>query len=184
MKSVDEIIALYERHGSDFYSEDISQIDHAVQAANLALASGASSDLVLASLLHDIGHLMHLDALGADDSHFTQDLRHEKVGADELAQQFPAAVTEPIRWHVAAKRWLCARDPEYAAALSEASKQSLHFQGGPMSATECADFESHKWFKEAVQLRRWDDEAKVVGLNSDPLSTFCEVLWVTAKNIS
>ncbi len=184
MKSVDEIIALYERHGSDFYSEDISQVDHAVQAANLATVSGASSNLVLAALLHDIGHLMHLDAMGADDSHFTQDLRHEKVGADELALQFPAAVIEPIRGHVAAKRWLCARDTEYAAALSEASKQSLHFQGGPMSATECADFESHKWFKEAVQLRRWDDEAKVVGLDSDPLSTFCEVLWVTAKNIS
>jgi phosphonate degradation associated HDIG domain protein len=176
MKSVDEIIALYERHGSDFYSEDISQIDHAVQAANLALASGTSSDLVLASLLHDIGHLMHLDAMGADDSHFTQDLRHEKVGADELALQFPAAVIEPIRWHVAAKRWLCARDPEYAAALSEASKQSLHFQGGPMSATECAEFESHKWFKEAVQLRRWDDEAKVVGRDGDHLAQFCDVL--------
>jgi phosphonate degradation associated HDIG domain protein len=176
MKSVDEIIALYERHGSDFYSEDISQIDHAVQAANLALASGTSSDLVLASLLHDIGHLMHLDAMGADDSHFTQDLRHEKVGADELALQFPAAVIEPIRWHVAAKRWLCARDPEYAAALSEASKQSLHFQGGPMSATECAEFESHKWFKEAVQLRRWDDEAKVVGRDGDHLAQFRDVL--------
>ena len=176
MKSVDEIIALYERHGSDFYSEDISQIDHAVQAANLALASGTSSDLVLASLLHDIGHLMHLDAMGADDLHFTQDLRHEKVGADELALQFPAAVIEPIRWHVAAKRWLCARDPEYAAALSEASKQSLHFQGGPMSATECAEFESHKWFKEAVQLRRWDDEAKVVGRDGDHLAQFCDVL--------
>ena len=176
MKSVDEIVALYERHGSDFYSENISQVDHAVQATNLAVTSGASSDLVLASLLHDIGHLMHLDALGADDSHFTQDLRHEKVGADELALQFPASVTEPIRWHVAAKRWLCAKDPHYSAALSEASTESLIFQGGPMSETECTEFESNMWFNEAVQLRRWDDEAKVVGLNSAPLSMFKEIL--------
>jgi len=176
MKSIAEIIALYERHGSDFYSEDISQVDHAVQAANLALASGASSELVLAALLHDIGHLIHLDALGADDSHFTQDLRHEKVGADQLKLGFPDKVTEPIRWHVAAKRWLCAKDPHYSAALSEASTESLIFQGGPMSETECTEFESNMWFNEAVQLRRWDDEAKVVGLNSDPLSMFKEIL--------
>ena len=176
MKSVDEIIALYERHGSDFYSEDISQIDHAVQAANLALASGTSSDLVLASLLHDIGHLMHLDAIGASDSHFTQDLRHELVGADALIDFLSAAVTEPIRLHVAAKRWLCANDAEYFATLSEASKQSLHFQGGPMTAQECAELENQAWFNEAVQLRRWDDEAKVVGRDGDHLAQFRDLL--------
>lgn len=184
MKSVAEIIALYERYGSDFYSEDISQVDHAVQTAQLAIERGASRDLVLAALLHDIGHLMHLDALGADDSHFTQDLRHEIVGADELAQQFPTAVTEPIRWHVAAKRWLCTKDSAYVAALSDASKLSLQFQGGPMSAAECSDFESHQWFGEAVQLRRWDDEAKVVGLVADPLFKFCEILHLTVNKIS
>jgi predicted HD phosphohydrolase len=147
-----------------------------VQAANLALASGTSSDLVLASLLHDIGHLMHLDAIGASDSHFTQDLRHELVGADALTDCLSAAVTEPIRLHVAAKRWLCANDAEYFATLSEASKQSLHFQGGPMTAQECAELENQAWFNEAVQLRRWDDEAKVVGRDGDHLAQFRDLL--------
>jgi phosphonate degradation associated HDIG domain protein len=176
MTNVEQVVQLYERYGSDFYSEDISQVDHAVQSALLAADAGASNELILAALLHDIGHLMHLDAIGASDSHFTQDLRHEIVGADSLTDFLSAAVTEPIRLHVAAKRWLCANDAEYFATLSEASKQSLHFQGGSMTAQECAEFENQAWFNEAVQLRRWDDEAKVVGRDGDHLAQFRDLL--------
>ena len=176
MTTLEQVLQLYERHGSDFYAEDISQVDHAVQTALLAADAGASSELVLAALLHDVGHLMHLDALGAHDSHFTQDLRHELVGAEKLAQFLPEAVTEPIRLHVSAKRWLCAKDSAYAATLSDASKESLHFQGGPMSTQECEEFERQARFNDAVQLRRWDDEAKVVGRDGDHLAQFRDLL--------
>ena len=174
--SPEQVLDLFEKHGGDFYAEDVSQVDHAVQSALLAVANGSKRELVLAALLHDVGHLMHLDALGNDESHFQQDLRHETVAADALIGDLPPSVTEPIRMHVAAKRWLCANEQAYFAQLSEASKQSLEFQGGSMTKAECSKFEGNPWFADAVQLRRWDDEAKVVGLVADPMQRFRELL--------
>ena len=181
MKTPEAIVALYESFGSHFYSEEISQVDHAVQAAMLAQSNSESKELVLAALLHDIGHLVHLQALGNGEAHFSQDLRHEVVAADVLAGLLPNSVISPIRWHVAAKRWLCTTESGYLASLSRASVESLHFQGGIMTSSECAQFAEKGGFVDAIQLRRWDDEAKVVGIITDPIGEFRRLLaanWI------
>ena len=148
MSIVDEIIELFARRGGDVYfGEPVSQLEHALQAAFLAEQEGASDTLIAAALLHDIGHLAH--KLPEDIGDRGVDGRHEKVGALWLARYFPAAVTEPIRLHVAAKRYLCAMDDEYERGLSAASIQSLALQGGPMSDEEVREFEASAYARRA-----------------------------------
>ncbi|HVJ53963.1 MAG TPA: HD domain-containing protein [Aliidongia sp.] len=154
------ILALFERRGADAYSgEAVTQQAHALQCAALAEAEGAGEPLVLAALLHDIGHLVH-DA-GEDVAARGIDARHEAIGAVRLARHFGPAVVEPVRLHVPAKRYLCATDAAYYDALSPASKRSLALQGGPFTASEAAEFEVRPHARDAVRLRRWDDLAKV-----------------------
>jgi gamma-butyrobetaine dioxygenase len=173
-RSVDEVIDLFERRGDDPYDEVVSQLAHALQSAVRAEAEGASDALVAAALLHDVGHLLDLDrrpgpagAVPADG-----DRRHEDTGAAWLRPLFPPEVTAPIALHVRAKRYLCAVDPGYLSRLSEGSVRSLVVQGGPMDADEVRRFAALPAWSDAVLLRRWDDQAKVVGAATPELSEY------------
>lgn len=154
---------MFETRGHDaYFGEGVSQLEHALQAAWLAGQSKAPPALVAAALLHDVGHLLH--GLPEDIADHGVDGLHEDAGADWLAQHFGPEVTEPIRMHVDAKRYLCYTDPGYRALLSLSSQQSLALQGGTCTAEEAQALESRPFFNEAVLLRRWDDAAKVPGL--------------------
>ena len=163
MRIVEEILDLFATRGAAAYhGEDVSQEEHALQAAELAEREGAPAALVVAALLHDVGHL--LDGQDEDLAQRGVDGHHEEAGCAWLARHFGPEVTEPIRLHVAAKRYLCAVEPSYAAGLSPASRLSLDIQGGPMTPGEVAEFEGNAYYRDAVRLRYWDDTAKVPGL--------------------
>lgn len=167
----DAIVALYTDRGSSRYDERVTQTEHGLQCAALAMADQAERPVIVAALLHDIGHLL----LGEDDSNkdfLGRDLHHEDVGSRFLANWFSAEVTEPIRLHVPAKRYLVSTDAAYHDTLSEASVRSLIVQGGPMTDEEVADFEGQPGYREAVQLRRWDDLGKVRGAPTPDLAFF------------
>lgn len=163
-QSVGEILGLYDRHAHEHYDEQISQLDHALQTAALAVDSGASDDLVVAALLHDVGHLLDLDRNATKSPGRTDD-HHESQGAKYLSGLFPTDVTFPIALHVRAKRYLCAVDAAYYAGLSAGSKQSLELQGGAFEQGELSAFEQLAGAEAAVALRRWDDLGKVEGLD-------------------
>jgi phosphonate degradation associated HDIG domain protein len=163
MRIVEDILRLFARRGaSAYHGEAVSQAEHALQAAELAEREGAPDRLVVAALLHDVGHL--LDGQDEDLAHRGVDGRHEEAGGAWLARHFGPEVIEPIRLHVAAKRYLCAVDPAYLDGLSPSSRLSLSLQGGPMEAEERAQFEANPYYRDAVRLRYWDDTAKVPGL--------------------
>jgi len=175
--SVDEVLALYERWGAHHYDEDLSQGDHAAQTAAHAVAAGADDALVAAALLHDVGHLLHLESLGPGPDgevvvDHAADLHHEDRGAAYLADLFGPGVAEPIALHVAAKRFLVATEPGLLAELSAGSQASLVRQGGPMSGDEVRAFEAGPSWREAVALRRWDDAGKVDGLEVAPVAAY------------
>ncbi|WP_446425896.1 2-trimethylaminoethylphosphonate dioxygenase [Kitasatospora purpeofusca] len=163
--ALDELAALFEGEGAgEYLGEAVTMAEHMLQAGALAEAAGAGPHLVAAALLHDVGHLS-LDkhshgTLHGRDLMEGRDNRHSHTGADWLARWFGPEVTEPVRLHVAAKRYLCAVEPEYRARLSEASEYTLQVQGGPMSEQEAAAFAAHPGAEDAVAVRRWDDEAK------------------------
>jgi phosphonate degradation associated HDIG domain protein len=148
----------------------INQRQHALQAALLAEGEAAGPALVTAALLHDIGHMVH--DLGQDPAADGIDDRHEELGHEWLVGWFGPEVTEPVRLHVAAKRYLCAVDASYFGKLSQDSVQSLALQGGPMSAEEVAAFEALPEHAAAVRLRRWDEAAKVKGLETPGFDHF------------
>jgi phosphonate degradation associated HDIG domain protein len=163
MKTIADISQLYHLKGSQQYGgEPISQLDHALQCATLAAAAGQTEEMTIACLLHDLGHLLHNSAENPAES--GQDDRHEQLAIPWLHLLFPAAVTEPIRLHVQAKRYLCTVEPSYWDTLSDASKHSLELQGGRFSVAEAKAFIAQPYALDAVRLRRWDDRAKVVGL--------------------
>ncbi len=169
---VNEVLRLFREHGdSEYGGEAVTQLEHALQAAVRAEKSGADSSLIAAALLHDVGHLLHNLPDDAPDQGV--DDRHEELGGRWLESRFGPAVTEPVRLHVAAKRYLCAVEPGYFSELSRPSVISLELQGGPMSEEEAEAFEANPHYREAVSLRRWDDEAKVVGEQTPPLEAFC-----------
>jgi len=161
----DEVLALYGDRGSKaYFGECVSVLEHALQAAHFAHLDGASSALIVAALLHDIGHL--LQDVPADVSDWTNDAHHEIVGSRWLARRLGPAVSEPVRLHVPAKRYLLATDAGYAARLSPASIVTLRLQGGPMSAHELVHFEAEPYHEDAIRVRRWDDRGKVAGLET------------------
>lgn len=158
--TVDGIFTLMLRQGARQYGgEAVSELAHALQGATLAEREGAAPALVVATLLHDYGHMVE----GGDEGLAERgiDAGHERRGADALAALgFGPAVTEPVRLHVAAKRYLCVAEPGYAAGLSPASTLSLALQGGPMSPAEAAAFLARPHAAESVRLRHWDEQAK------------------------
>ncbi len=170
---VDALFAYMEENGQSFYDEEVTQLQHALQAANQARQAGASSVEVAAALLHDLGHFL-VDEHGENDDFLTEDFFHEEMGAEYLEPFFAAAVTEPVKLHVPAKRYICSTDDGYYNTLSRASKRSLELQGGVMSEEEKAEFEKNVYYESAVRLRKWDDLAKVVGLEVPGLESYRE----------
>ena len=170
MSTLDEIRAAFAKRGHEGYGEGVTQLEHALQCAVFAARDGAAESLVVATLLHDIGHMLH--DLPQDIADQGIDTVHESLGSAWLSQHFGPEVSEPVRLHVAAKRYLSAAEPDYYDLLSEASKLSLKLQGGPMSAEEQRRFAGERFFKESVYLRRWDDEGKLVGLKTPDLGHF------------
>ena len=170
-QKVDALFNYMEERGQSFYDEVVTQLEHALQCAALARQNDASPTLITSALLHDLGHFI-LDEHNADTAFLAMDLNHEEMGAEYLAPFFPEIVTTPIRLHVPAKRYLCATDASYHDGLSEASKKSLIVQGGVMSGEERETFEQIPHFQDALTLRRWDDLAKVSGLETAGLGTY------------
>jgi len=169
-----DIERLFAEHGHIEYSgEGVSQLEHALQAAELAEKEGADDSLVTAALLHDLGHVLNLQgetpsARGIDD-------QHQYFAIPFLRPLFPPAVIEPIRLHVDAKRALCALETDYYEALSEDSKRSLTLQGGIFSGEQLAAFQAKPHAEDAMRVRRWDDAAKIPGAATPPLSHFLEI---------
>jgi phosphonate degradation associated HDIG domain protein len=166
--TLEGIRALFGAHGGRMYSgEPVTQLEHALQSAALAEEAGASAALITASLLHDLGHM--LNDQGETPTLRGVDDRHEYVAIPRLRGRFPDAVLAPIRLHVQAKRYLCARGdgsrsgPAYLAALSADSLRSLQLQGGVFSAAHADAFIAQPFAADAVRLRCWDDLAKVAG---------------------
>ncbi|KAJ2744739.1 hypothetical protein GGI20_002708 [Coemansia sp. BCRC 34301] len=171
---------------TSYMGEKVSQLEHALQAAHHAKKDGADEETILAALLHDIGHLCPAkeqccETRGKNWAAFhsteaTMDVGvvdHDKVGAEYLRQLgFPKKTCELIESHVLAKRYLSAIDPSYHMDLSSASKQSLKLQGGPFTTAEMRAFEKDPLFKQKVQIRKWEDAAKVPGAKSPALDTY------------
>jgi phosphonate degradation associated HDIG domain protein len=160
----DEIIELYSHHGGEEYAgEKVTQLEHMVQAAQLAEQQGYDEEVILAAFLHDIGHICEaahgdneMDGFGIKD--------HEDAGADFLRRRgFSERLIRLVQSHVGAKRYLTYKYPSYYEQLSEASKKTLEYQGGRMVAGEAMDYEKQPLFDLIIQMRRWDDEAKLLG---------------------
>ncbi|TGA91612.1 phosphonate degradation HD-domain oxygenase [Streptomyces sp. MZ04] len=160
MSPVDRLAELFEGEGSaEYLGEAVTQAEHMLQAGALAEAAGAPPHLIAAALLHDIGHF-HGTVTGRDLMEGGTDNRHSHTGADWLDQWFGPGVTGPVRLHVAAKRYLCTAEPGYFDLLSEASVHTLRVQGGPMTPEQARDFEALPGARDAVAVRRWDEQAK------------------------
>jgi phosphonate degradation associated HDIG domain protein len=177
--SIDEVFELLAAGGGEaYFGEPVTVLEHSLQAAWFVQRKNAEASLVVAALLHDVGHLLH-DA-GEDAGARGVDTHHEDLGVEALMDRLPDAVLDPIKLHVAAKRYLCFAQPRYLAALSPASVESLALQGGPMSADEAEAFLAWPHASEAIVLRHADDAAKVKGLAVPELDSYrplVEALW-------
>ena len=167
---VSEIFRVFEAKGHRSYGEDVTELQHALQCATFAQQAGEAPEVIVASLLHDYGHLLH--DLGEDVADHGIDTRHERVGANQLEKWFSPAVVEPIRMHADSKRYLCWKEAGYFAELSDASKQSLSLQGGPMEEPEAREFEKRPQFDRAIRVRRFDDQGKVPDMKTPTLEDF------------
>jgi len=164
---------------ADYLGEPVSQAAHMLQAAALAERDQAPPALVAAALLHDVGHFTGT-VTGRDLMKGT-DNQHGEQGANWLARWFGPEVTEPVRLHVAAKRYLCAAEPGYADRLSPASVYTLGVQGGPMTPGEIAIFLASPYAEDACRVRRWDDDAKDPGAAVPPFTHFAPTLSALAR---
>jgi phosphonate degradation associated HDIG domain protein len=162
------------RGGASYFGEPVTVLEHCLQAAYFAREAASSGTLIVASLLHDVGHLLHHE--GENAAELGMDTRHEELGNRLLAAHLPAAVTEPIRLHVPAKRYLCFADSGYLDALSPSSILSLGLQGGPMSNDEAREFLALQFAREAIALRHFDDEAKIPELPVPEIHTYLPLL--------
>ena len=169
-KITDEILNLYEGYGgAEYAGEKVSQLEHMVQAAQLAEEQGYDEEVILAAFLHDIGHISEAAASDngtpASDPHRMGGFGikdHEELGAQFLREKgFSKKVVRLVESHVEAKRYLTVKDPAYYAQLSEASKKTLEFQGGPMTREEADAFEQYPLFPLIIQMRKWDEQAKI-----------------------
>jgi phosphonate degradation associated HDIG domain protein len=158
----------------EYLGEPVTQAAHMLQAAALAEQEGAGAALIAAALLHDVGHFAEIAHRG--DLPPGTDKKHQETGASWLAQWFGPEVTEPVRLHVAAKRYLCATEPEYAGILSPGSVHSLNRQGGTMEPSELVGFEAEPHAPAAIRVRRWDDAAKEPDAPVPPFDHFRPLL--------
>jgi len=172
-KVTDEIMNLYEGYGgAEYAGEKVSQLEHMAQAAQLAEEQGYDEEVILAAFLHDIGHISEaakgdneMDGFGIKD--------HEELGAEFLREKgFSKKIVRLVESHVEAKRYLTVKDPSYYAQLSEASKRTLEFQGGPMTEDEAAAFEQYPLFHLIIQMRKWDELAKIENKPLPPLEHY------------
>lgn len=159
LNRIDEMFSA--RGGEEYFGEAVTQLEHALQCAWLAEQERQPASVIVAALLHDVGHLLH--GHGEDYLDKNIDDRHEELGARFLMQAFSLQVTEPIHLHVPAKRYLAASRAGYLELLSPASAKSLQLQGGPMTRDESRAFEQEPYYKIAATVRMYDDRAKVVG---------------------
>lgn len=171
---IDQLFERYRQLGHRRYGEEVTELEHAIQTALLAQEHGEGPSLIAAALLHDCGHLLH--GYGEEIASDGVDAVHESIGADLLAIHFPPSVSEPVRLHVAAKRYLCGVSPDYFKELSPASRLSLALQGGPMTETEASRFKRHAVFRPALRLRSYDDAAKVAGMAIPAMESFRPLL--------
>lgn len=171
MTATDEVFGLFAEFGSSNYDEGVTLTDHSLQTAALAVAEGAHDALVLAALLHDVGHFLQARARG-NENYLAFDWAHDTIAADWLRPRFGDEVADPVGHHVSAKRWLCAREPAYFDALSSASVASLAAQGGPFTDDEADEWRTRSGADAAIRLRRWDDDGKVAGLTIAPLAEY------------
>jgi predicted HD phosphohydrolase len=177
---VDLITDMLNDAGSESYGgEAVSQLEHALQAAVLAQEAGKDEEFVVACLLHDIGHLAEDARAGFNvegDHKRAEAMNHGDAGAEFL----DGIASERMRWliagHAVAKRYLCAVEPGYYERLSPVSKQTLEYQGGPMTPDEAAELERHPWFEDLILLRRIDDEAKRAGRETPGIQEFRPLL--------
>jgi len=174
---------IFRRRGAESYlGENVTMSEHMLQTALLAEQAGGDAELIAGALLHDIGHYTNefpenAAALGVDS-------KHESAGAAVLASFFPERVTDCVRYHVAAKRYLCATDRDYFGLLSDASVLSLNLQGGPMSAAEVVDFAKNPNLDDILQVRRWDDQGKSHGLKTPDFDHYAPVLQSVAERFT
>ncbi|MBL4740467.1 MAG: HD domain-containing protein [Sneathiella sp.] len=166
---------IFHRRGADSYlGEDVTMSEHMLQGAYLAEQAGADDQVIAAALLHDIGHYTNEfpeDALEKGVNNY-----HDVAGAEVIKDFFPALVIDSIRYHVAAKRYLCAVEGDYFDRLSDASVHTLNLQGGPMSQEEVKEFQTFPHLETIVQVRRWDDEGKVAGVSTPEFSYYAPLL--------
>ena len=169
------IADIFLRRGADSYlGEEVTMSEHMLQGALLAPQAGANDKLIAAVLLHDIGHYTNEFPEDALDRGI--DNHHDSAGAAVLEPYFPQTVVDCVRHHVAAKRYLCATDPDYFDRLSAASVHTLNLQGGPMTTDEVASFIKNSALEEIVQVRIWDDEGKVAGVATPQFDPFMPLL--------
>ncbi len=172
---VDFLGNIFERRGGEEYlGEPVTMAEHMLQGAHFAEQAGEPEIIIVSALLHDIGHFTsEFGTFSMDD---TKDKFHEEAGAEVLEQFFPILVTDCVRYHVTAKRYLCAAKPEYFKRLSDASVHSLNLQGGPMSAEEVTEFEKNPNLKEIVKVRYYDEAGKRDDLETKPFSHYAPMV--------
>lgn len=173
-KVIDEVFQTFRLHGHRHYGENVTETMHALQCATFAMENGEASVVIAACLLHDYGHLVH--DLGEDIANKGIDAHHETLGANQLSRWFKEDLVEPVRLHVAAKRYLCLKNPKYLEGLSEASRRSLFLQGGPMSEQEGLLFEANPHYQNAVRLRLYDDMGKLPDMKTPDFEDFRKIL--------
>jgi phosphonate degradation associated HDIG domain protein len=175
-----QIIQLFETKGGSMYGgEAVTQLEHALQAAYLAKLGNAQHSLIVASLLHDVGHLLHdLPEMASEDG---IDDVHEELAGSFLTKYFTEDVVQPVKLHVQAKRYLCATEQGYYESLSQPSKTSLEFQGGIMNDLEVENFKNNPFYLDAISLRKWDDLAKDPDFVTPHLIDFVTSLELTLK---
>jgi len=166
---------IFQRRGDEEYlGEPVTMSQHMLQAAWFAERAGQPAEVVVAALLHDIGHFT--SEFGTYTPQDTEDRRHEEAGGALLAPFFPPRVTDCVRWHVAAKRYLCATRPEYFNKLSPASVHTLGLQGGPMSAEEVAAFEQNPHWQDIILVRVYDEAGKDATLQTPPFAHYAPLI--------
>lgn len=175
----EQIFSMYEAHGGEEYAgEKVSQLEHMAQAAQLAEDQGYDEEVILAAFLHDLGHITEA-AFGEEEGKMgkygVKD--HEEIGAEYLKEKgFSRRIVRLVQSHVEAKRYLTVRYPEYYAQLSDASKKTLEYQGGPMTEEEAAAFEQYPLFDLIIKMRNWDEQAKIEGQPLPPLQHFKDMM--------